>query len=100
MKNSLHLPVLLAVIPELESLNDDLVYTGGSVISTYITEPLNIRIRATEDVDCIIEAQTTKDYYEVEKKLSCLGFSVDISAGFVGRFIKGCLLYTSDAADD
>ena len=92
MRGSLHLPVLLAVVSELEPLKNELVYTGGSVISTYITEPLNIVIRATEDVDCIVEAQTTQDYYEVGKRLRLLGFSEDMNSDVLCRFRKGKLI--------
>lgn len=79
-------------IKELESLNEDLVYTGGSIASTLLTEHVHIDIRPTTDVDCIVQAQTRLQYEHIAKKLHALGFSEDSSSKVICRFKKGKLL--------
>ena len=54
-------------------LREQVVFLGGSVVFMLITEPGFIGIRATKDVDVIIEASRS-DYHRFEKKLRLAGF--------------------------
>ena len=53
---------LVRVAQRLGDLNDDLVYIGGVVAGLLITDPAAPEIRATNDVDCIVEVATRADY--------------------------------------
>lgn len=53
---------LLRVAQRLGDLNNDVVYVGGVVAGLLITDPAAPEIRATNDVDCIVEVATRADY--------------------------------------
>jgi hypothetical protein len=63
-----------------ESLRDDVVFVGGSIAGSLITDPAQPAIRPTEDVDLIVEVLARNDYYHIEKKLLARGFAPDQSA--------------------
>ncbi len=89
IKNDLDLEILKIVAKELQSLSEDIVYLGGSIISLFITEPEVISIRETYDVDCAIEVAHRVEYENFSKKLRNLGFSEDMNSGVLCRFRKG-----------
>jgi antitoxin VapB len=64
---------LLAVASTLGDLCNEVVFVGGSVAGLLITDPVAEGIRATKDVDAIIEATTQGQYYQVEMRLPALG---------------------------
>jgi hypothetical protein len=61
-------------------LRNEVVFVGGSVAGLLITDPVAESIRATKDVDAIIEATTLGQYYQVEMRLPASGFNRDASS--------------------
>lgn len=53
---------LVRAARRLGDLNEELVYVGGVVTGLLITDPAAPEIRATNDVDCIVEVATRADY--------------------------------------
>ncbi len=93
MKNvDIHLNILKLMVKELAPVNNEIVFLGGSTISLYITEPQFVQIRATEDVDCVVEVAHREDYEVFSKKIRQLGFSEDFESGVMCRFKKGSLI--------
>ena len=58
----------------LGRLNDEVVYVGGRSTALFITDPLSLDVRVTEDVDCIIDVVTLSSYYQFCEKLKVQGF--------------------------
>ncbi len=65
----------------LKELLDEVVFVGGATASLYIEDPAAIRVRPTDDVDCIIEIVNRKEYYKLESQIRELGFSHAIGEG-------------------
>jgi hypothetical protein len=57
---------LLVVAGALDDLCNEVVFVGGSVAGLLLTDPVAEGIRATKDVDAIVEAATLVRYHEVE----------------------------------
>lgn len=53
-----NLEYLLVVASALHGLCNEIVFVGGSVAGLLLTDPVAEGIRATEDVDAIVEATT------------------------------------------
>ena len=81
-----NLEYLLAVAGALGDLRDDVVFVGGSVAGLLLTDPLAEGVRATKDVDAIVEAATLGQYYAMEKRLPALGFTRDASSEVICRW--------------
>lgn len=65
----------------LGDLLDEVVFVGGAVASLYIDDPAAIYVRATNDVDCIIQLSGRVEFSRFEEKLRKLGFRNDTSEG-------------------
>ena len=65
---------LLIVADAIGDLRSEVVFVGGSVAGLLVTDPIADGIRATKDVDAVIEATTLSQYHQVEKRLSGSGF--------------------------
>jgi hypothetical protein len=78
----------LVVASALGDLCNEVVFVGGSVAGLLITDPVAEDIRATKDVDAIIEATTLGQYHQVEKRLPASGFNRDASSEVICRATK------------
>lgn len=65
----------------LGTLRERLVFVGGCAAGLLVTDPALPAIRATEDVDVIVEVATLADYHRLEKEVSRAGFERDARAG-------------------
>lgn len=65
----------------LESLLDDMVFIGGATTELLITAPYVRDIRATKDVDLIVDVLTRVDYYKLSDRLRALGFQEKAGEG-------------------
>lgn len=93
MKNKdIELEILKATLKALDDVADDLVFTGGSTISLYITEPQAVQIRETFDVDCVVEANNLLEYQEVVDKIKSKGFIEDPRQNTICRYRNGDLI--------
>jgi hypothetical protein len=73
--------MLMAVARVLNRLPQPVVYTGGATISLYL-DALSARdMRPTDDVDCVVEVTSQREYYRLSATLRDLGLSEDNSPG-------------------
>ncbi|GMQ83034.1 MAG: hypothetical protein BMS9Abin05_2506 [Rhodothermia bacterium] len=73
---------LESIVRSLGEMNDELVYVGGVIAGLLITDSAAATIRATKDVDCIIDVSTRSDYdTRVRSLLLERGFSEMIGEG-------------------
>ena len=79
-------PYLIIVAEALGELREEVVFVGGCAAGLLITDPAAESIRATKDVDAIVEAATLVDYYRIEQRLSLLGFMQDTTGDVVCRW--------------
>lgn len=67
------------VAEQLGELCDDVTFVGGCIMGFLITDYAAPDVRFTIDVDCIINAITKPDYYNLTEKLRDKGFKESIS---------------------
>lgn len=63
-----------SVAESLGSLRDHFVFVGGCAAGLLITDPARPPVRATTDVDLVVEVATRADYYALRKDLLAAGF--------------------------
>lgn len=73
--------MIIRMAQKLDWLLDRLVFVGGATTELLLTEHPNIGIRATKDVDVIVEATTRSDYYRLEAELRHHGYNQDLIEG-------------------
>ena len=73
-QHSIHIEMIKQVAVRLGPLRSKMVFLGGSATGFHITDKAEPDIRATKDVDIIVEAASTVEYHKLEKKLMELGF--------------------------
>ena len=67
-------------------LCNEVVFVGGCTAGLLLTDPAAEGIRATKDVDAIVEAATLRQYYELESCLPALGFARDANSDVICRW--------------
>lgn len=88
----INLEILKLMAEEVSSLSEELVFLGGSTISLFVTDPQNVKIRETLDVDCVVEVSHRGGYESISNKLRNLGFNEDIESKVLCRFRKKDLI--------
>ena len=58
----------------LGDLKDRVVFVGGSVVPFLVPTVVAPTIRMTDDVDCVVQATTTVQYYALSDLLRDCGF--------------------------
>lgn len=71
--------LLLEAAGALEELREQLVFLGGCATSLLITAVRAESIRATRDVDAVVEVVSAADYHAFERKLVAKGFQPDVA---------------------
>ena len=80
--------LLAAMAARLESLLPEVVFVGGCTTGLLITDPAASPVRATVDVDVIVEVASYAEYSRFSGRLRKLGFSEDSSEGApIGRWL-------------
>jgi len=69
----INLQMLCFVAERLEPLLDQLVFLGGCTTALFVTDTGAPDVRATHDVDVIVEVLSRKDYWQLEERLRTLG---------------------------
>ncbi len=69
------------VAAALGPLREQMVFLGGCATGFLVTDAAAIAVRATRDVDLIVEATSRTAYHRLEGRLSRLGFEHDASEG-------------------
>lgn len=77
-----------AVYNALGPLKDKVVFVGGATISLY-REGNSSEVRATEDIDVVIESWQYGNYAALEEQLRGIGFKNDQESGIICRFKYG-----------
>lgn len=72
-----NLAMIELVARRLGELRKEVVFVGGASTALLITDPAAPDVRATTDVDVIVEVASTFDYYRLADKLRFLGFAED-----------------------
>ena len=86
-----NLPKLVLAAKELGPLKDQVVFAGAAVLGLLITDDVIVEdLRATQDVDCVIELTTKEQWTRVSYQLvHALGFHADTRDGApMCRFVK------------
>jgi len=81
-----NLPQLRRIAEALGDLREQLVFVGGSVAGLLVTDPLAESVRATRDVDAVIEAERAA-YYRFEQALTARGFHHDTQSDVICRWV-------------
>lgn len=71
--------LLLEAAAALEELREQLVFLGGCATSLLVTAVRAESIRATRDVDAVVEVVSAADYHAFERKLVAKGFQPDVA---------------------
>ncbi len=73
-QHSIHFQMIRQVAERLGPLRPKVVFLGGSAVGFHITDSAEPEVRATRDVDVIVEAASVVAYHRLEKTLTELGF--------------------------
>ena len=73
-QHTIHFQMIRQVAERLGPLRPKVVFLGGSAAGFHITDSAEPEIRATRDVDIIVEAASIVAYHGLEKTLIELGF--------------------------
>ena len=74
-QHSIHIEMIKQVALGLGPLRPKVVFLGGSATGFHITDKAEPEIRATKDVDIIVEVASRVEYHRLEKTLRELGFT-------------------------
>ena len=75
----INIRMIIDVAKRLGDLRDKVVFVGGCATGLFITDPAIPEIRATQDVDVIVEVASRMAYYRLEEELRLRGFKQDMS---------------------
>lgn len=74
-QHSIHIEMIKQVAIGLGPLRYKVVFLGGSATGFHITDKAESDVRATKDVDIIVEVASRLEYHQLEKTLRELGFT-------------------------
>lgn len=84
--NDPNLPYLRSIAEALGDLREQVVFVGGAVAGLLITDPLADPVRATRDVDAVLEANRVM-FHRFEEAVAARGFSRDVSSEVICRWV-------------
>lgn len=76
-----NLALLQRVAEQLGDLRREVVFVGGAAVSLLVTDPGAAPVRATIDVDVVVEAISRLAWNRIERKLRAAGFVPDEEPG-------------------
>lgn len=99
--NDPNLPQLRRIAGALGTLREQVVFVGGSVAGLLLTDPLAEGVRATIDVDAIVEASRAA-FHQLENELGERGFVRDMTSDVICRWVhrESGLLFDLMPVDD
>lgn len=74
-----NLAILEAALQRLGALAEEMVFLGGCATGLLLTDAAAPPIRATKDVDAIVELASLGDYHRLSEQLRAAGFGEDTS---------------------
>jgi len=81
-----NLPQLRQIAGALGDLREQMVFVGGAVAGLLVTDPLADPVRATRDVDAVVNASRTS-FYRIEEAVAQRGFSRDVTSEVICRWV-------------
>lgn len=75
----INIRMIIDVAKRFGDLRDKVVFVGGCATGLFITDPAIPEVRATQDVDVIVEVASRMAYYRLEEELRLRGFKQDMS---------------------
>jgi hypothetical protein len=85
--NDPNLTHLRDIAAALGSLRDEVVFVGGSTAGLLLSDPATAGIRATFDVDAIVDARSLPEYQRFERRLEEQGFVRDPDGTVICRWL-------------
>lgn len=84
--NDPNLPQLRSIAMALGELREQVVFVGGAVAGLLVTDPLADAVRATRDVDAVVNA-TRAVFHRIEAQVAQCGFARDVSSDVICRWV-------------
>lgn len=84
--NDPNLPHLRQVAEALGELREQVVFVGGAVAGLLVTDPLADSVRATRDVDAVVNANRVM-FGRIEASVAKRGFERDASSDVIWRWV-------------
>jgi hypothetical protein len=81
-----NLPHLRVIAEALGELREQVVFVGGAVAGLLVTDPLAEAVRATRDVDAVVEAGLAQ-FHRIEAQVTSRGFVRDVDSGVICRWV-------------
>lgn len=81
-----NLKLLTLIAEKLEELRDEVVFLGGTTNALLLTDQQVPDIRPTIDVDCIMEADSLRQYHYFTNRLREKGFHEDLNETVICRW--------------
>lgn len=81
-----NLPDLRRIAEALGELREQVVFVGGAVAGLLVTDPLADPVRATRDVDAVVNASRAT-FYRIEEQVAARGFARDVSSEVICRWV-------------
>lgn len=81
-----NLPDLRRIAEALGELREQVVFVGGAVAGLLVTDPLADSVRATRDVDAVVNANRAT-FYRIEEAVAQRGFARDVSSEVICRWV-------------
>lgn len=85
MSHQTNVTRIKAVHHALGELRDSVVYVGGATVSLYAEKQAE-EVRATDDVDVLVEIWSYKDYAAIEEQIRRMGFVNDSESTIMCRY--------------
>ncbi len=81
-----NLPYLRHIAEALGELREQVVFVGGAVAGLLVTDPLADAVRATRDVDAVVNASRAL-FHRIEEAVAERGFARDVSSDVICRWV-------------
>lgn len=81
-----NLPALRRIAEALGELCGQVVFVGGAVAGLLVTDPLAHSVRATRDVDAVVNANRAM-FCRIEAQVAARGFARDVNSGVICRWV-------------
>lgn len=81
-----NLPYLRHIAEALGELREQVVFVGGAVAGLLVTDPLADAVRATRDVDAVVNANRAL-FHRIEEAVAERGFARDVSSDVICRWV-------------
>ena len=84
--NDPNLPQLRSIAAALGELREQVVFVGGAVAGLLVTDPLADAVRATRDVDAVVNASRAA-FHRIEEQVAQCGFARDVNSDVICRWV-------------